>query len=107
MANTFTYDIIQYNVHNELDDNENVIYEILFSIHGVNDDDDTKEEKLHHTIALPPPDGEFIPVNELTKEIVVGWIQADASDEIMKTEINNRIEAKINPTTSKINPNFN
>ena len=56
MANTFTYDIIQYNVHNQLDGNENVIYEILFSILGVNDDDDTKEEKLHHTITLPPPD---------------------------------------------------
>lgn len=106
MANTFTYDIIQYNVHNQLDDNENVIYEILFSIHGVNDDDPTKEEKIHHTISLEAPDGDFIPVDDLTKEIVLSWIQADASDEIIKTEINDRIEAKVNPTTSKINPNF-
>ena len=106
MANTFTYDIIQYTVHNQLDNNENVIYEILFSIHGVNDDDPTKEEKIHHTISLEAPDENFIPVDDLTKEIVVGWIQADNMDQVIKTEINNRIEAKINPTTSKINPNF-
>ena len=107
MANTFTYDILQFHVHNQLGDNENVIYQILYSVEGVNDNDETKTEKIHHTLDLLAPNEEFIPIDELTKEIVLGWIQAHEVDEIIKTQINDRIEEKINPTKSIINPNFN
>jgi hypothetical protein len=48
------------------------------------------------------PDGEFISFDELTEEIVIGWIQSivvNSYEEHVNSKINEQIQAKTNPVT--------
>ena len=48
----------------------------------------------------------FIPYADLTKEDVVGWLEAGLDVDSMKSSLDNQIELKINPVDETLRPNW-
>lgn len=109
MENTYTHYIKEFNTHTELDGNQNVIFEINYSVKGVNNQDNNISEEIHHTINLKAPsaDYNFVDINDITEEQCIEWIKNDSSYDNLINVLDNRIELKIKPITSRIKPDFN
>lgn len=62
------------------------------------------------TQSLPLPSGDFIPYEDLTKEIVTEWIESEMGEErllAMQTAIEQNINDQINPPVLKLSPPWN
>lgn len=71
----------------------------------------TKDEVSTDTYgatAIPLPTGEdFTPYEELTKEQVVGWLEATLDVEAMQQNLESQLDLLINPTNVTLQPPFN
>lgn len=71
----------------------------------------TKDEVSTDTYgatAIPLPTGEdFTPYEELTKEQVVGWLEATLDVEEMQQNLESQLDLLINPTNVTLQPPFN
>ena len=91
MAITYTYDIHELKAVPSAGDLEQVITEVVYSYIGTNEDGITSMYPGRTT--LPTPDSEeFTPVEELTEELVIEWLEANAELNLMQAAIEAHIE---------------
>ena len=107
MSNTYTWtttSLLTQTVGNETDYVVIVNYDVL----GINDTDNQYHCSLYFTqeltVIYDQPD--YIPYNELTNEIVIGWVQETLGTygiESIYISIDGNIESQINPPISPVN----
>lgn len=91
MEITYSYDIHELKALPLAGDLEKVITEVVYSYIGTTEDN--IESKYPGRTALPAPeDDSFIPVSDLTPEIVIAWIEANENIEMMQNAIERHIE---------------
>lgn len=91
MAITYTYQIHELKAVPTVGDLEQVITEVRYSYIGTDENNITSS--YPGRTALPTPDSEeFTPIDELTEELVIEWLEANANLEIMQAAIEAHIE---------------
>lgn len=76
----------------------NVVQTIHWRYKGTNDNQVTAETYGAQTVGSPNPEA-FTPFDDLTEEIVVGWLEATMDVDAMNTNITKQIELIENPVT--------
>lgn len=69
--------------------------------------DDTYTASTYSTVTLPPPGMPFVEFDDLTPEIVQGWVEAALGPDqlaAMDESLANQIEAQKNPTGGALPP---
>jgi hypothetical protein len=108
MANTYKWKILQLDAKIKLNDLDNVIYNIHWRYVG----EDNSDEQNPITIDIIGVFGveydpeNFIPYEDLTKEDVVGWLEAGLDVEGMKTNLDEQIELQKNPVDEHLQPEW-
>lgn len=87
---TYTWEIVDKPIAPVLKDYTDVVLAVIWKLIGT-DENKRTAEVLCTTFFLPPSDN-FIPINEVTDEILVSWI----SDKEDITRVQSEIESKIN-----------
>ena len=107
MANTYNWKI------NALDakilDNvlDNVIYTIHWSFIGQDDSEKPVSASSIGTLGVQyTEENPFIPYEDLTKEDVVGWLEAGLDVDGMKESLDKQIELKKNPVDETLRPDW-
>ena len=107
MANTYNWRINALDAKIHENDLDNVIYTVHWSFIG---QDDSEEPVMASSIGALGvqynPEEPFIQYDDLTKEDVVGWLEAGLDVETMKQNIDNQIELKKNPVDETLRPNW-
>lgn len=88
--------------------NEGDLQDVVTTIHWrYNATQDDLFVDVYGSVSMPLPTGEdFTPYEELTKEQVVGWLEATLDVEEMQNGLNNQIELLINPINVTLQPPF-
>ena len=87
---------------------DNVIYTIHWSFIGQDDSESPVIANLIGALGVQyNPKNPFIPYAELTKEDVVGWLEAGLDVDSMKKNIDKQIELKIHPVNETLRPDWN
>jgi hypothetical protein len=87
-ATEFTWAIAQLERHTA----DGIVYSVHYTVAA---DDGTYSSSAYGSIGLEQPEGDIIPYNELTPEIVVGWVKDKFGAEKV-TEIEAALQAQIN-----------
>jgi hypothetical protein len=91
MANTYHYRIYSLKATPTLGDLEKVITHVEYAYIGTNEDGVTST--YPGRTALPTPDSEsFKPVEEISEEDIISWLDTHANLELMKSAIDAHIE---------------
>jgi len=91
MAITYTYQIHELKAVPTVGDLEQVITEVRYAYIGTDENNITST--YPGATPLPTPDSEaFTPIDELTEELVIEWLEANANLEIMQAAIEAHIE---------------
>ncbi len=104
MSNTFSWSFPQLDIAYNVDGFANVVQAVHWVYVGTNG---TVYEQIVGCTPLPPPKGAFVEFNDLTPEIVTGWVTTTlGSDEVskMQGDIDERIVAKANPASGNLPP---
>ena len=111
MANTYEWHINQMTAKVEEGELKNVIWLINYNFTAK---DETETPVIFSTIngsvRVQYNEGDpFIPYEDLTKEDVVGWLEAseDINIEGMKENLDKQIDQKKNPVDEYLYPNWN
>jgi hypothetical protein len=107
MATTYNWNCKTVDVHPTEADHTDVVYNVHWIVTGVSDQLDSEGNPYQATsigtqVVPLDPESEFIPFEDLTNEIVVGWTkEAMGAEQVTAIEesIANQIEQKINPTS--------
>jgi hypothetical protein len=75
---------------------QDVVYTVHWRYRATNENDITAETYGAQAV-LPPSEEDFTPYNELTKEQVVGWLEASMDVSSMDLYLDNQIELIVNP----------
>ena len=111
MATTINWDCKTVDAYPQLDDNTNVIYNVHWRVTGVSDQLDSDGNPFTaHAIGTQQINtdniGDFIPVEDLTNEIIAEWTKnAIGDDEVaaIESNIQSQVNSRINPTTVTLN----
>lgn len=107
MANTYNWDIRRLDAKINQDGLENVIY-IIHYVYSAQDESGEYSSSIVGSLGINyDPDSEFIPYNELTKETVVSWLESGIDVNVMKSQLDNEISLKQNPTDTQLTPDWN
>lgn len=107
MATTYEWNCKTVDVHPIEEEYTDVVYNVHWSLKGISDQLDPDGNPYQassigtQTVALDP-ESEFIPFDQLTNEIVVGWTkEAMGAEQVAELEqsLAAQIEEKINPTS--------
>lgn len=102
--NTYTWQIAAMDAYTNQEGKSDVVYNIHWRYKAV-DQSTTYSAEVYGVQSVGPfnPDsGSFIPYNELTKEIVVGWLVGSMGDEkvnSLTSSLDSQINQQINPTS--------
>ena len=107
MATTYNWNCKTVDVRPTEADHTDVVYNVHWIVTGVSDQLDSEGNPYQATsigtqIVPLDPESEFIPFEDLTNEIVVGWTkEAMGAEQVTAIEesIANQIEQEINPTS--------
>lgn len=95
-----------YPTYEELTD---VVYNVHWGLSAERvEGEDTYSSSCYGTIAISLEDispDTFIPVDQLTNEIVTGWVESAMGEEVVaekKASLDAQIEAQVNPTSVTI-----
>ena len=107
MATTYNWNCKTVDVHPTEADHTDVVYNVHWIVTGVSDQLDSEGNPYQATnigtqVVPLDPESEFIPFEDLTNEIVVGWTkEAMGAEQVTAIEesIANQIEQEINPTS--------
>jgi hypothetical protein len=107
MATTYNWNCKTVDVHPTEADYTDVVYNVHWIVTGVSDQLDSEGNPYQATsigtqVVPLDPESEFIPFEDLTNEIVVGWTkEAMGAEQVTAIEesIANQIEQEINPTS--------
>lgn len=117
MANTYNWNIHALDAKVSQNDNEKVIYTIHYTFNATDPDAETVSPMaggLSNVSASTMgaigveynPESEFIAYDDLTKEIIVSWLEAELNVDEMKSSLDAQIEEKKNPTEVTLIPNW-
>jgi hypothetical protein len=95
MAITYTYEIHDLKIEPTLGSLDKVVVAVAYSYVGTNENQ--IKASFPGITELPEPNSQaFIPIEELTPEVVVEWIEANTSLEPMQLSIQGTIEQQSN-----------
>jgi len=107
MANTYNWRIRALDAKIHENDLDNVIYTVHYTFIGQDDSEEPVSASSIGTLSVQyNPEEPFIQYDDLTKEDVVGWLEAGLDVEAMKQNIDNQIELKKNPVDETLRPNW-
>jgi hypothetical protein len=97
MAITYNHRVLNISSNPSIDGLTNVITHVQFEYKGINENG---TEGIYEQSYYPPlPNSEdFIPLNELTEEVVWNWILQYYPEETLNTIVQNQIKEIENPT---------
>lgn len=102
MSNTYTWTVTNLIGYPVLDGDTDVVTNTFYTVTA--DDGEGHTASIQATQVIPlPKDRPFIPYNDLTNDIVVGWIQTELGPEgvaSIETNLNAQIEINLNPPPS-------
>jgi len=107
MATVYNWNCKTVDVHPTEGSETDVVYNVHWIVTGVSDELDTEGNAYQSTsigtqIVPLDPESEFIPFEDLTNEIVVGWTKdAMGAEQVtsIETGIQQAIDLEINPTS--------
>ena len=107
MATVYNWNCKTVDVHPIEDNETDVVYNVHWIVTGVSDELDPEGNAYQSTSigtqTVPlDPESEFIPFEDLTNEIVVGWTKEAMGEEqvtSIETGIQQAIDLEINPTS--------
>ena len=107
MANTYSWRITALDAKIHENDLDNVIYTVHYTFIGQDDSEEPVMASSIGTLGVQyNPEDPFIEYDDLTKEDVVGWLEAGLDVETMKQNIDSQIELKKNPVDETLRPNW-
>ena len=80
--------------------NEGNLQDVVYNVHwrySATNENDITAEAYGAQAVLPPSEEDFTPYNKLTKEQVVGWLEAAIDVPVMNSMLDNQINLIINP----------
>jgi hypothetical protein len=80
MSNTYKWSVKKMTAHTNLNNFENVIYSVVWGCSATSEEDLVVETSGTQEIEFVN-NGNFMPVNELTEQIVVGWVKSSMGNE--------------------------
>jgi len=107
MANTYTWKINRLDAKIHEKGLDNVIYTIHWSYFATDDSEQLIQVSIIGTLNVQYNEGDpFIPYADLTKDEVIGWLDAGLDVEGMKINLDNQIELKKNPVDEYLRPDW-
>ena len=107
MANTYTWKINQLDAKIHEDGLDNVIYIIHWTYIAKDDSEESISVSSIGTLSVEYNEGNpFIPYEDLTKNDVVGWLEAGYNVAEMKINLDNQIELIKNPVNEYLHPDW-
>ena len=106
MANTYKWTINALDAKVAVEDgNENVVYTVHW---GYSATDETEEHSISSigTYGVEYDADNFIAYEDLTEEIVIGWLEAGLDVDSMKANLDAQIEKLLNPTETTYHAPF-
>lgn len=108
MANTYKWTIVQLDAKIHENNLDNVIYTVHWRYSAEDDSDPKIIKDMLGTLGVTyNPDEPFIEYADLTKEDVVGWLEAKIDVDSMKSNLDEQIELQKNPVDEHLHPNWN
>ena len=107
MEVTYEWNCKTVDVHPTEGSEKEVVYNVHWIVTGVSDELDPDGNAYQSTsigtqVVPLDPESQFIPFNELTNEIVVGWTKDTMGEEqveAIESVVKESIDKKINPTS--------
>jgi hypothetical protein len=87
-------------------DLDNVIYTVHYRFYAEDDSDPKIVRDIIGCIGVEYDPDNFIPYEDLTKEDVVGWLEADLNVEGMKQNLDQEINLIKNPVDEYLKPDW-
>jgi len=102
---TYDWNCRTVDVHPQEEEETNVVYNVHYIVTGISDELNSEGVAYEATVigvkSIPLSDGgEFIPFDELTNEIVTGWVKESLGEEgvgEIELSIANQIDYEITP----------
>lgn len=97
MTTTFTWTISQLDCYPQVGDETDVVVTAHWTCAGT---DGTYNSSVYSTCSFPPPEGQFVPYDQLTQEMVLDWcwangVDKDATEAAVQTQLDNQINPPI------------
>jgi hypothetical protein len=107
MATTYEWNCKTVDVHPQENEESNVVYNVHWIVKGVSEELDSEgnpytASNIGTQVVPLDADGTFIPFEDLTNEIVTGWVKESMGEETvteLEISINAQINSLINPTS--------
>jgi hypothetical protein len=106
MANTYHWKIVQLDAKIKENELDNVIYTVHYRFYAEDDSDPKIVRDIIGCIGVEYDPDNFIPYDNLTKEDVVGWLEADLNVEGMKQNLDQEINLIKNPVDEYLKPDW-
>ena len=106
MANTYHWKIVQLDAKIKENDLDNVIYTVHYRFYAEDDSDPKIVKDIIGCIGVEYDPENFIPYEDLTKEDVVKWLEADLNVEGMKQNLDQEINLIKNPVDEYLKPDW-
>ena len=107
MANTYEWRIDKMTAKIQEGELQNVIFQISWTYLARYSEDKNIVASTSGFINVKYNEGEpFIPYEDLTKEDVVGWLEAGLDVDSMKENLDKQIELKKNPVDETLRPDW-
>jgi hypothetical protein len=108
--NTYTWQFPQLEAYPTVEDKTDVVFTVHWRLRG--EDELENSAEVYGTVGLAPYDGEgqFVEFANLTKETVTTWVESALGEEQVasyKQNLDDQIEAIINPKTVTLTPPWN
>ena len=96
MANTYNWKINALDAKVLVDDDENVVYTVHWSLIAISEDEEHTVSSIGAQSVEYDADN-FVPYEDLTEEIVIGWLEDALDVDLMKAGLDAQIEKLITP----------
>lgn len=96
MANTYKWNINALDAKVSVDDDENVVYTVHWSLIATSEDGEHTVSNIG-THGVEYDADNFVPYEDLTEEMVIGWLEAGLDVDSMKAGLDAQIEKLITP----------
>lgn len=97
MANTYNWKINALDAKVSVDDVQNVVYTVHWSLMATSENEEHTVSNIGtHSVEYDADN--FVPYEDLTEEIVIGWLEDALDVDLMKAGLDAQIEKLITPT---------
>ena len=96
MANTYNWKINALDAKVSVGDDENVVYTVHWSLIATSENEEHTVSNIG-TQSVEYDADNFVPYEDLTEEIVIGWLEDALDVDLMKANLDAQIEKLITP----------